>query len=117
MEEVAIDKHFIDKEQASIASLVHSIEWEWIKTRQNVYFSQLRSYIIQKREEIGIISYDCRSEVESSYCFHFGSYGNKEDETGYYQLFSVDSPPFSSDSFMEKSLSIGVCKVGFLPIF
>ena len=104
---------FIREEQKVIEPLIESIEIEWIKKRQNYYFSQIQSFLIQNPENISRIDYDCQSTTEKEYCFDLNSYGDKDKNSGYYELFSIDSPPFAtkSKSYFKNQLTIGICKV------
>ena len=117
LEEFAIEVQLVSKEEASISPIINSLEMEWVKRRQDSYFAQLRSFLIQQRDHFGIVEYDCHSPIEEKYSFRFDSYGNQDDVTGYYQLFAVESPPFtssSSNSSFQNHLSMDVCKVRIL---
>lgn len=108
-----------EESQSAISPLIQSLEWEWIRAQQNFYFAQFRSLLIQNRENVGIIEYDCKSETEKPYCFDFRTYGGKDEKSGFYELFSTKLPSFSQTHEMtfENDLSIGICKVGFIYSF
>ena len=108
-----VSNQYVTAEKSAISPLIQSLELEWIRSRQNYYFTQMRSLILQTKEMVGVVEYDCRSEVEREYSFDLGWYGTQDEKTGYFELFSVYSPPFSQNqkSSFENDLSIGVCKV------
>lgn len=106
----------LPEDHTVITSLIQSVEWEWIRSRQNSYFEQLRSLLIQKRENVSLIVYDCQSPNEQDYSFDFSRYGEKDKETGYYSLFVTPSPQQQDDSFFRNELCLGVCTVCLLVI-
>ena len=57
---------FIGEEQKVIEPLIESIEIEWIKKRQNYYFSQIQSFLIQNPENKPNINHiDCNPKNNS----------------------------------------------------
>lgn len=111
IEECAIKEFIIPEDHTVITSLIQSVEWEWIRSRQNSYFEQLRSLLIQKREAISVVIYNSQSPNEQDYSFDFSRYGEKDKDSGYYSLFVAPSPQQGDDSFFRNELCLGPCTV------